>query len=85
MGIRDLLLALGLGLVATLVTGLVSNTPARLVGATHYGFPFAWLVQLIVAPQYFPWQVDFPNLAIDVAVWSLVAWAFIFFISRPRK
>jgi hypothetical protein len=60
------------GAAVTLLTGLISNTPSMMVGAVHYGFPFAWLVRLVVAPQYFPWQVNVVNLIFDVTVWSLI-------------
>jgi len=60
------------GVTVTLLTGLISNTPSMMVGAVHYGFPFAWLVRLVVAPQYFPWQVNAVNIVFDVTVWSLI-------------
>jgi hypothetical protein len=60
------------GAAVTSLTGLISNTPSMMVGAVHYGFPFAWLVRLVVAPQYFPWQVNVVNLIFDVTVWSLI-------------
>jgi len=60
------------GAAITVLTGLISNTPPMLVGAVHHGFPFAWLVRLVVAPEYFPWQVNAVNLVSDVIVWSLI-------------
>lgn len=63
--------AIGLG--AALLTGLLDVTPTDLVGATWYGYPFSWLRRLIIAPQYNPWRVDWPNLVLDLLVWSAVA------------
>jgi hypothetical protein len=58
------------GILVTAVTGLI---PARtLVGAVHYGFPMAWLIRRVVAPEFFPWRVNRVGLVVDVAVWTLV-------------
>ena len=60
------------GVVITLLTGLVLNMPAQLLGAEHYGYPLPWLFRLILAPEYFPWRVDLAGLLGDVAVWTMV-------------
>jgi hypothetical protein len=60
------------GIVITLLTGLARNTPAMLVGADWYGYPLAWLVRMIVAPQYFPWVVQPFQLIADVVFWSVI-------------
>jgi len=60
------------GVVITLLTGLVSNMPAPLLGAEHYGYPLAWLFRLVLAPEYFPWRVDVVALVVDVVVWTIV-------------
>ena len=60
------------GVVITLLTGLVSNMPAPLLGAEHYGYPLPWLFRLILAPEYFPWRVDVVALVADVVVWTIV-------------
>ena len=60
------------GIVITLLTGLIRNTPAMLMGAVWYGYPLPWLIRMIVAPQYFPWIVDpFPLIA-DIIVWTII-------------
>lgn len=83
MSVTRILLGSILGGVAiTLLTGLTINTPPMLVGAVHYGYPFAWLVRMIVAPQYFPWTVNVPNLILDLIVWSLVAGVALFLLKR---
>ena len=60
------------GVVITLLTGLLSNTPAMLVGAVHYGYPVPWLFRLVLAPEYFPWRVDMAALVADIIVWTIV-------------
>ena len=56
-------------MLATLLTGLYSSTPAGFVGASWYGFPFTWIRMLVVAPEYNPWSVDVQGLACDLVVW----------------
>jgi hypothetical protein len=70
------------GLAIALLTGLVSNTPPMLVGATHYGLPIAWLFRLVIAPEYFPWRVDFTRLLVDTAVWAAVIAAVLFIADK---
>ena len=56
----------------TLLTGLLSNMPAPLLGAEHYGYPLPWLFRLVLAPEYFPWRVDAVALVVDLATWTIV-------------
>jgi hypothetical protein len=69
------------GLAIALLTGLVSNTPPMLVGATHYGLPMTWLFRLVIAPEYFPWRVDITRLLVDTAVWAAIV-AVVLFIAK---
>lgn len=56
------------GVLLTLLTGLF---PLRtLMGATHYGFPMAWLIRRVLAPEYFPWRVAWLGLVVDLLVWT---------------
>jgi len=73
------------GVVITLLTGLASHTPEMLVGAVYYGYPFAWLEMLVIAPQYFPWVVRPVRLILDIVVWAVVVWVILFAISKARK
>ena len=73
------------GLVITLLTGLISNTPAKLVGAVHYGYPLAWLIRLVIAPEYFPWRVNILNLIVDIVIWSIIVFIIIFAVAKTRK
>jgi len=67
---RLLALALGLGVLATGLTGLINNTPAGLVGAVHYGYPLPWLYQVVYPGA--PMQVDSVILLVDIAIWSVI-------------
>jgi hypothetical protein len=78
-------LAVAVGVVVTLVTGLIENMPAMLVGAVHYGYPMAWLIRMIVGPEYNPWVVNPLGLIVDIVVWTLVAWIVLFVATRPKK
>ena len=72
------------GVVVTLLTGLISNTPAMLVGAMHYGYPLAWLVRLVLAPEYFPWRVNVPNLIVDLVIWIMIVGMAVTVLTRRR-
>lgn len=73
------------GIVVALLTGLISNTPAMLVGAMHFGHPLAWLIRLVLAPEYFPWRVNLLNLIVDIIVWALVVFLVLLALGRIRK
>lgn len=68
------------GVVVTLLTGFLANTV--LLGAEHYGYPLAWLVRLVLAPEYFPWRVNVLNLVMDIIVWTLIAGIVIAVLTR---
>ena len=73
------------GEIITLLTGLFSNTPQMLVGAEHFGFPLAWLIRMIVAPEYNPWRIEFVNFLADVVVWSVILLVIVFIVEKVRK
>jgi hypothetical protein len=73
------------GEIITLLTGLFSNTPEMLVGAEHFGFPLAWLIRMIVAPEYNPWRIEFVNFLADVVVWSVILLVIVFIVEKVRK
>jgi hypothetical protein len=85
MKARAVLIAIAGGVLLTLLTGLLSNTPEMMVGATHYGYPLAWLIRMIVAPQYFPWVVDYISLLADIAFWSVIVGIVLLAIGKARK
>jgi hypothetical protein len=73
------------GVVVTLLTGLLGNTPAGLVGAVWYGYPLPWLVMMVVAPQYFPWVLRPIRFVLDIVAWTVVVWVILFVVSKMRK
>jgi len=73
------------GLVVTLVTRKLSNTPPTLLAATQYGHPFAWLIRLQIPSQYFPWRIDPLNFLADVAVWSVIVGIAVFLVQKAKK
>ncbi len=83
--LKLLLLAAIVGIVITLLTGLIGNTPEMLVGAVWYGYPLAWLVKMIVAPQYFPWVVRPYRLIADIVFWAVVVAIVLFAYTKISK
>lgn len=73
------------GVIITLLTGLFSSTPQMLVGAEWYGLPLAWLIRMIVGPEYNPWRVEFLNFIADVVVWSVILLVIVFIVDKVRK
>ena len=73
------------GVIVTLLTGLLPNTPHMLVGAVYYGFPIAWLFKMIVAPEYNPWRFDFPKFLADMIAWSVVSLVIVFILEKVGK
>jgi len=82
---KTVILSLIGGVVITLLTGLLSNMPAMLVGAVHYGYPIPWLFRLILAPEYFPWSVDVVAFVVDVVVWTIVIGVALFTWTRIKS
>lgn len=72
------------GVVITLLTGLLLNMPAPLLGAEHYGYPLPWLFRLILAPGYFPWRVDVVALVVDLVAWTIVIGVALFAWSKIK-
>lgn len=72
------------GVVITLVTGLFNSTPGGLVGANWYGYPWFWLTKRVIAPQYFPYFVNWTGLVVDLLFWFIVVWIVLFISSYLR-
>lgn len=73
------------GIVITLLTGLVENTPEMLVGAVWYGYPLAWLVRIVVAPGYNPWVLRQLRLIADIVFWAIIVAILLFAYTKIRK
>jgi hypothetical protein len=71
------------GIVLTLLTGFV-EAPS-LIGATNYGYPFVWLTQYIIAPEYFPWQFHPVRFTLDVIVWAIIVALVLYVFLRKKK
>jgi hypothetical protein len=83
--VKSVIFAMIGGVAITLLTGLVNNTPGGLIGAVWYGYPLAWLVMRVVAPEYFPWVVRPLRLILDIVVWTIVVWVILFVVYKARK
>jgi len=83
--VKTLLLSVLGGVVVTLLTGLVSNTPEAWLGATFYGYPLRWLTRLVLAPEYFPWRIDPASLIVDIIVWTAAVMAVVFVVTKVKK
>ena len=73
------------GIIITLITGLILNTPPMLVGASHFGYPFPWLVRLIIHPKYFPWRVNILYSVFDIIIWTVIVGIVLFIVSKIKK
>lgn len=83
--LKKVLIAVVGGVAITLVTGLMSNTPAMLVGGTWYGYPLVWLIRMVVAPEYFPWKVEIVGLVADIVVWTMIVLIILLVTMRRPK
>jgi hypothetical protein len=74
------------GEIITLLTGLFSSTPQMLVGAEWFGFPLAWLIRMVVGPEYTnPWRIEFLSFLADVVVWSVILLVVVFIVEKVKK
>lgn len=71
------------GVVLTLLSAVVPFQ--SLLGRTHYGFPMAWLIRRVLAPEYVPWRVNWLGLVVDVAVWTAVVFVGLVLYDRVRQ
>lgn len=82
-----LVCAFTIGLLITLISGLVDTTPAGIMGATWHGWPLAWLY-VIVYPGS-PWSIDSLNLGGDLLLWFIVSiaglWGLLALRHKRRK
>lgn len=83
--LKSVLIAVVLGIIITLATGAISSTPGGLVGAAWYGYPKAWLIKLVVSPQYNPWKLQPASLVIDLIFWIVIAAVIVLIVSYTTK
>ena len=77
---KTLLMSLLRGTGITLITGLVPRK--TLLGATHYGWPIAWLIRIVSSSQHNPWRILPIWFVLDIAVWSLFAFLLVYFLQK---
>lgn len=77
-------LALVIGVAITLVSIFMDHTPEGLMGARWFGYPLAWLIEMVVGPGLNPWVVRPVRLILDIVVWTAIAWI-IFFAAYSKK
>ena len=64
---KFLLLATVAGVILSLGTGLIENTPqVGLVDTTYYGYPLVWR---ITKPYDLLIEIRYPSLVVDVVFW----------------
>lgn len=85
MNLKILTFSIVFGGIITLLTGLMPNTERELIGATHYGYPFAWLIRRILAPQYFPWRINVLNLVANIVIWAAIVCIALLILKKKRK
>jgi hypothetical protein len=69
------------GLVITAVTGLISLSV--LLGATHYGLPLVWRIELVTFPPVT--NIEWINLIADVIIWSAIVFLVLHFMKKEKK
>jgi hypothetical protein len=58
------------GMIITLLTGLIDTTPQGLVGASHYGYPWAWRhIPVVLNPVT---NYDAVNFTADYFFWGII-------------
>jgi hypothetical protein len=77
---KTLLASLFTGIGVALVTGLLPREIA--LGATSYGWPLAWRVHMVVAPELNPWRTLPAWFVVDAALWSLLAFLIVYYVRR---
>jgi hypothetical protein len=77
---KTLLVSLLVGIGVALVTGLLPREIA--LGATSYGWPLAWRIHMVVAPEHNPWRTLPAWFVVDAALWSLLAFLIVYYVRR---
>lgn len=80
---KMLILAVIVGVVITLITGVINTTPSGLVGASWYGWPFAWRIVPVVPDPVASYNAA--KFIGDVIVWFIVALVVMFLWKKLKK
>ena len=79
------------GIAISLVIGIIIATASGLIpngfesGATLYGFPFTWRVQLMSEPEGNPWITNYFMLVADIMLWGLIVSTVVEYIQNRKK
>lgn len=77
-------ISLATGFVATLYTSAINTTPGGgFVGAAWYGWPVAWMYNLVTFPP--ATTFNYVNLVIDIVVWAIIAFIVLFIAMYSMK
>ena len=71
------------GVLITLLTGLVNHTPDMLVGAVWYGYPLAWLVQIVYPGT--PYTIRPLRFVADIVFWGVIVLVALFGYTKFTK
>ena len=72
-----------IGVIIALFTGIFPHS--EIVGANWWGYPLVWLTQAVLSPGYSPpLNVIWLNLIIDIVVWSVIVFLFLFVVFRKK-
>ena len=77
---KTLLASFFVGIGIALATGLLQRGIA--LGATQYGWPMAWRIHMVVAPEHNPWRILPAWFVVDAALWGLLAFLIIYYFRR---
>jgi hypothetical protein len=80
---NTILFSLLVGLGITLITGLIPNK--SLIGATYFGWPLAWRIRLILAPQQNMWKINAFWFIVDFVIYSLIIFLVIYIAQNKTR
>ena len=77
---RVILPACILGVIITLISGLLPNMPTQLLGVGYWGYPLPWIKQVVYpgAPKVIIWHF----LILDWIIWMGLSFGVLYAINR---
>jgi hypothetical protein len=80
---KGIAISLVIGIILATVSGVIPNGVES--GATLYGFPFTWRVQIMNEPEVNPWITNYFMLAADILLWGLIVSTVVEYIQNRKK
>lgn len=77
------MVAVAFGFVATLFSSALNVTPNGLVGATWFGWPMAWMYNLVTYPP--ATNISYTNVFFDVVGWAVIGAIVLLVATRMKK